>query len=129
MIKYLIPIILVINCASNSQINLSNPHTQLVNWKDAEKLCKTKGERLPTIEELEIAFKDGEIYEAYTPMAMVGFSNKIDRYWSSTPAEDGKYYSLVASAEEYSAFREMIGKKYPIKSNSFSGVRCIKNIN
>ena len=45
-----------------------------MNWEDAKEWCEEKGGRLPTLEELEKAYKDGTS----------GFNPK-GNYWSSAP--------------------------------------------
>jgi formylglycine-generating enzyme required for sulfatase activity len=56
-----------------------------MNWEDAKKKCASIGMRLPTIEELESAYKSG-----------VTESWKTDgyNYWSSTPVGDDRAYNL-----------------------------------
>jgi hypothetical protein len=50
-------------------------------WEDSRDWCEEKGGRLPTLEELEKAYKDG----------VSGFNPK-GRYWSSTPYNNYAYY-------------------------------------
>ena len=50
-------------------------------WEDSRDWCEEKGGRLPTLEELEKAYKDG----------VSGFDPKCN-YWSSTPLSTYAYY-------------------------------------
>ena len=78
-----------------------------MNWEDAKKKCASIGMRLPTIEELESAYKSG-VTETW----------KTDGYyyWSSTPVGDDRAYVLTI----------VNGSRYDYYRNSDNIVRCLR---
>ncbi|MDH5656747.1 MAG: hypothetical protein OEZ34_12615 [Spirochaetia bacterium] len=90
--------------------------TEALNWSEyqgrldlekAEKKCSKLGMRLPTIEELEVAFKLG-VTESWKRKGII--------YWSSSPAKEGLYFTMIMD----------FGNTEDTHKESLCNVRCRK---
>ena len=74
-----------------------SPYMGHMNWNAADAKCKSLGMRLPTIEELKVAYST-ELTKTWTKDGSY--------YWSSTPYDVERYYFLdIESCDTYYGYR------------------------
>jgi hypothetical protein len=116
-------IFIFFKCSSNaSGIKLTKPHTQSLTWNKANTFCSSKNLRLPSIEELEVAFQEGLVYES-SEVSII--SKPIQKYWSSTETESDKSYVIITNDNPDSPSSRLNGKRFGLSKNFYAGVVCV----